>query len=191
MSVETSGSSLYWRMPSSGPEPAAARKASFPSSTLVSRETRTTRSTTDPVGTGARMATPSTFPFSSGRTSPIARAAPVDVGIRLIAAARARRRSSCGRSRIRWSFVYAWIVVMNPCSIPNASFSTFASGATQFVVQEALEMIRRARVDVLHRPVALREEPGRLQDDVDAEVDPGQVLRITLREDAKLLPGSP
>ena len=38
-----------------------------------------------------------------------------------------------------WSLVYAWIVVMNPCSIPNASFSTFAIGAMQFVVQEALE----------------------------------------------------
>jgi glyceraldehyde 3-phosphate dehydrogenase len=61
---------------------------------------------------------------------------------RMRAAARARRRSLCGRSRICWSFVYAWIVVMNPDSIPHASFSTFASGATQFVVQDALEMIR-------------------------------------------------
>ena len=40
---------------------------------------------------------------------------------------------------MRWSFVYAWIVVMKPCSIVNASCSTFASGATQFVVQEAFE----------------------------------------------------
>ena len=39
-----------------------------------------------------------------------------------------------------WSFVYAWIVVMNPCSMPNASSSTFAIGATQLVVHEALEM---------------------------------------------------
>ena len=82
---------------------------------------------------------PSTLPFSSGMTTPIARAAPVEVGIRLIAAARARRRSLCGRSRICWSFVYAWIVVMKPCSIVNASCRTFASGATQFVVQEAFE----------------------------------------------------
>ena len=85
---------------------------------------------------------PSTLPFSSGMTIPIARAAPVEVGIRLIAAARARRRSSCGRSRICWSFVYAWIVVMKPDSIPHASFSTLATGARQFVVQEALETIR-------------------------------------------------
>jgi hypothetical protein len=47
----------------------------------------------------------------------------------------------CGRSRVRWSFVYAWIVVMNPRSTVNASCSTFASGATQFVVQDALEMM--------------------------------------------------
>ena len=75
-------------------------------------------------------------------TRPIAFAAPVDVGIRLMAAERARLRSECGRSRMRWSFVYAWIVVMNPASIPKESFSTFASGATQFVVHDALETIR-------------------------------------------------
>ena len=46
-----------------------------------------------------------------------------------------------------WSFVYAWIVVMKPCSIPKASCSTFASGATQFVVHEAFEIdVVRGRV---------------------------------------------
>ena len=40
-----------------------------------------------------------------------------------------------------WSFVYAWIVVMKPRSIPNVSCSTFAIGATQFVVHDAFEMI--------------------------------------------------
>ena len=77
-----------------------------------------------------------------GMTTPIAFAAPVDVGMRLIAAARARRRSLCGRSRICWSFVYAWMVVMKPDSMPHASLRTLASGATQFVVQEAFETIR-------------------------------------------------
>jgi hypothetical protein len=38
--------------------------------------------------------------------------------------------------------VYAWIVVMKPDWIDQASFKTFASGATQLVVQDALEMIR-------------------------------------------------
>jgi hypothetical protein len=37
--------------------------------------------------------------------------------------------------------VYAWIVVIRPFSIPNASSRTFASGARQFVVQDALEMM--------------------------------------------------
>ena len=50
------------------------------------------------VATGARTEMPSTFPWSSGRTRPIAFAAPVVVGIRLMAAARARRRSLCGKS---------------------------------------------------------------------------------------------
>jgi hypothetical protein len=141
MSVDTSASSEYWRIPFSRSVPAAERNASFTSSTLVSRPTRTTRSTMDPVGTGARIDMPSTLPLRSGITTPIARAAPVDVGMRLIAAARARRRSSCGRSRMRWSFVYAWIVVMKPRWIPNVSCSTFAIGATQFVVQEAFDTI--------------------------------------------------
>ena len=61
------------------------------------------------------------------------------VGIIDTAAARARRRSLCGWSRIRWSLVYAWIVVMNPCLIPNASLMTLATGARQFVVHEAVE----------------------------------------------------
>ena len=33
------------------------------------------------------------------------------------------------------------MVVISPCSIPNASWITFANGARQFVVQEAIEMI--------------------------------------------------
>ena len=35
--------------------------------------------------------------------------------------------------------MYAWIVVMKPRSIPYASCRIFATGATQFVVQEAFE----------------------------------------------------
>jgi hypothetical protein len=36
--------------------------------------------------------------------------------------------------------VYAWIVVMIPRSIPTASWSTFATGARQFVVHDAREI---------------------------------------------------
>ena len=56
------------------------------------------------------------------------------------AAARARRRSRCGASRMRWSLVYAWVVVMKPRSMPNVSSSTLATGARQFVVHDAFEM---------------------------------------------------
>ena len=176
----------------------------FTSSADVSRPSVTTRSVSEPVATGARTEMPSTFPWSSGSTTPIAFAAPVEVGMRLIAAARARRRSLCGKSRMTWSFVYAWIVVMNPDWISPSSWSTFASGATQFVVQDAFETmwcaagvvgvvvdaehdrdvgirrrggdhdLLRARVEMLLRAFAIGEEAGGLEDDVDAQVAPRQ-----------------
>ena len=40
-----------------------------------------------------------------------------------------------------WSFVYAWIVVMKPRSIVYASCRSFATGAMQFVVHDAFEMM--------------------------------------------------
>ena len=59
---------------------------------------RTRKSVMDPQLTGTRIAMPSNFPFRSGMTSVTAFAAPVVVGIILVAAARARRRSLCGAS---------------------------------------------------------------------------------------------
>jgi hypothetical protein len=59
----------------------------------------------DTLGVGTRIAMPSIFPFTSGITSDVALAAPVVVGIIETAAARARRRSLCGRSRMLWSLV--------------------------------------------------------------------------------------
>ncbi len=91
-------------IPASGPA-AAAAYAPLTSAAETSRPNVTTRSVTEPVGTGARTEMPSTFPCRCGSTRPIAFAAPVDVGMRLIAAARARRKSLCGRSRMLWSFV--------------------------------------------------------------------------------------
>ena len=122
------------------PLPEAALTASLTSSTEVSRPATIVRSTTEPVGTGARTAKPCSLPLSSGITSPIAFAAPVEAGTRLIAAARARRRSLCGASWRRWSAVYAWIVVIRPFSMPTVSCRTFATGARQLVVHDALEM---------------------------------------------------
>src|SRR5215210_850249 len=140
MSLDTIGSSLYLRMPSKRPLSACSENAAFTSSALVSRDTSHTRSTTEPVITGARTAIPFSLPSSSGTTSPIALAAPVEVGTRFAAAARARRRSLCGPSCRFWSAVYAWIVVMIPRSIPTASCSTRATGPRQFVVQDAFEI---------------------------------------------------
>src|SRR5882757_9633218 len=140
MSEDTIGSSVYSSRPVSWPS-AAFWKAVFTSSLVTSRSSSTTRSVTEPVGTGTRIAMPSSLPASSGITSAVALAAPVVVGMMFSAAARARRRSLCGKSRMRWSFVYAWTVVIMPLTMPKFSSSTFAIGATQFVVQEALEMM--------------------------------------------------
>ena len=94
---------------------------------------------------------------------------------------------------------------MKPCSIVSSSCSTFAIGATQFVVQEAFETMLCAEasysssltpsttvtsgsvagaeistffapaVEMLLGLVALREQPGGLDRDVDAEIAPGQL----------------
>ena len=103
-SIETIGSVQNSRMPFIGPS-AAAFIAALISSLVVLFLVSTTRSTREPSGAGTRTASPSSLPLSSGSTSPMALAAPVEVGIMLIAAARARRRSLCGRSRIFWSLV--------------------------------------------------------------------------------------
>src|SRR2546430_197667 len=84
-------------MPLSAPSDAAFI-AWLISSTVVSRPAVKVRSTADPVGTGTRSAYPSSLPFSSGSTSPIALAAPVEVGTMFSAAARARPRALCGPS---------------------------------------------------------------------------------------------
>ena len=79
--------------------------AALISSAVALFDSSTVRSTTETFGVGTRIAIPSSLPFSSGMTSETALAAPVVVGIIDTPAARARRRSLCGRSRIFWSFV--------------------------------------------------------------------------------------
>ncbi len=91
-------------MPLSGPA-AAALKAAFTASTVVGFSVTTTRSVSETSGVGTRTAMPSILPLSSGITSAVALAAPVVVGMMETAAARARRRSLCGRSRMFWSLV--------------------------------------------------------------------------------------
>src|SRR3972149_8778783 len=95
-SIETNGSSQYWRMPLSSPS-AAFLNAAFTSSAVVSLSNSATRSTTETFGVGTLIAIPSSFPFNCGRTRETAFAAPVVVGIIDSAAALALRQSLCGR----------------------------------------------------------------------------------------------
>src|ERR1700681_2211224 len=91
-SADTSSSSVYPRIPFIAPL-AAEFNAALTDSTVAGLSTNTVRSTTLTFGVGTRMAYPSSFPFSSGITRCNALAAPVELGIILMAAARARRRS--------------------------------------------------------------------------------------------------
>ena len=82
---------------------------------------------------------PVSLPFSSGITLPTALAAPVDDGMMLVAAVRPPRQSFAdGPSTVFWVAVYAWMVVIRPSMIVNFSWITFATGARQFVVHDAL-----------------------------------------------------
>src|SRR4029077_19350342 len=104
------------------------------------------RSVIDPVGVGTRIEVPSSLPLRFGNKSPMALAAPVELGMIESAAARMRRRSglplrvAVAWSWSCWSLVYAWTVVIRPCSMAKRSFRTLAIGARQFVVHDALEM---------------------------------------------------
>ena len=64
-----------------------------------------TMSAIDPTGIGARTAIPSNLPASSGTARVVARAAPVEVGTRLAAPARPRRKFLLGPSTSCWPAV--------------------------------------------------------------------------------------
>src|SRR5206468_4050094 len=103
-SDDTIGSSVYSRIPCQCSDSAAFLKAAFSSSTVAALPRLQTRSVTEPSGTGTRIAIPSSLPFNSGITSPIARAAPVDAGTMLFGAERLRRRSGFPlRAMVTWS----------------------------------------------------------------------------------------
>src|SRR3989338_3913697 len=104
-STETSFLVSYPRIPFMGPF-AALSNARLISSAVAFFASSTERSTTDTSGVGTRMAYPFNFPSRSGITFPMALAAPVELGMIDCAAARARRRSLWGKSRIFWSLVY-------------------------------------------------------------------------------------
>jgi len=68
-----------------------------------------------------------------------------------------------GPSTVFCVAVYEWMVVMRPSSMPKPSFrSTWTSGARQFVVQEALEMIEcfeRSRFESLTPMTSVMSSP--------------------------------
>ena len=88
-SIETLGAGSYPIIPFNFPEAASATQA-LTSSSVTRLEASKVRSMHDTFGVGTRMAVPSSLPAISGNTSPRAIAAPVDVGIKARAAARAR-----------------------------------------------------------------------------------------------------
>ena len=187
------------------------------SSAVGSAPTWTTRSTIEPVGTGARIDMPSTLPLSSGSTTPIARAAPVEVGMRLIAAARARRRSLCGRSSdllvVRVRVDRRHEAALDPVRLvqdlrDRRDAVRRAGGVRDDVMLLGVVLavvdaeddrevrigrrggdddLLRARLQVLLGVGAVREQTGRLDRDVDAEVAPRQVGRVALGEELDLV----
>ena len=140
MSEETIGSSVYWRIPAKPPVSARERNASLISSTVVSRAASTVRSTTEPVGTGARTAKPCSLPLSSGITRPI--------GLRRAGRGRDevdRRRAGAPQVLVR-RVLQALVGRVGvdrrhqPVLDADVSCSTLATGARQLVVHDALEM---------------------------------------------------
>src|SRR5678816_1701279 len=103
-STETSGPSVYARIPLSAPF-AAAFITVLISSIVVARFAWNVRSTSDTLIVGTRTEKPSSLPLSSGSTRPTAAAAPVLVGIMDCVAERARRRSLWNTSVSTWSLV--------------------------------------------------------------------------------------
>src|SRR3954462_6199490 len=96
---------------------------------------------------------PVNFLLSSGITTPTALAAPVDDGMMFSKMPRPPRQSLLeGPSTVFWVAVAACTVVINPRLIPQVSFNTFAIGARQFVVHEALEMMDSPSYVLLFTP---------------------------------------
>ena len=80
------------------------------------------------------------MPFNAGSTLPTAFAAPVDEGMMFCPAPRPPRQSlPLGPSTVFWVAVVACTVVISPSLMPKFSWMIFASGARQFVVQEAFD----------------------------------------------------
>merc|ERR550537_223866 len=140
-SVLTTSSAVQLRTPFMDVSDASLMAATI-SSMVASFSNLHVRSTTETSGVGTRKAMPVSLPLREGITFPTALAAPVEEGMILAEAQRPPRQSlppRLGPSTVSWVAVMAWTVVIKPSTIVNFSWTTFANGARQFVVQEALE----------------------------------------------------
>merc|ERR550537_225662 len=136
-SVLTTSSSVQLKTPFIEPSDSALMAATI-SSIVASFSNLHVRSTTETSGVGTRKAMPVSLPLSEGMTLPTA----VAEGMMFCEAQRPPRQSlppRDGPSTVSWVAVIACTVVMRPSTMPNLSFTTFASGARQFVVHDALE----------------------------------------------------
>merc|ERR1719171_416547 len=139
-SVLTTSSLVQLKTPFMDPSDSALMAATI-SSMVASFSSLHVRSTTDTSGVGTRKAMPVSLPLSEGMTLPTALAAPVADGMMFCEAQRPPRQSLPpreGPSTVSWVAVIACTVVMRPSTMPNLSLTTFASGARQLVVHEAL-----------------------------------------------------
>merc|ERR1719472_220169 len=139
-SVLATSSSVQLKIPFIEPSDSALIAATI-SSMVASFSSLHVKSTTDTSGVGTRNAIPVSLPFSDGITLPTAFAAPVADGMMFCDAQRPPRQSlppRDGPSTVSCVAVMACTVVIRPSTMPNLSFTTFASGARQFVVHDAL-----------------------------------------------------
>ena len=200
------------RIPASGPRVGGRPEGGVHLIAVDRSRDSTTRSTIEPTGTGALIASAPIFPSSSGSTVPSARVAPVVVGIRLIAAARARRRSLCGASRTRLrrrvgvhgrheaaldpERVMEHLrqrrdAVRRAGGVRDDSVALWVVGVVVDAENERhVGVVGHGRdhdspcagVEVRLRLVALLEASGRLDDHVDTELAPGKIRRVGNRE---------
>merc|ERR1719247_2801155 len=125
-----------------GPASEAALIAATMSAIGAGFAVRQVKSTTETSGVGTRKAMPVSLPFMSGITLPTAFAAPVEDGMMFADAQRPPRQSlppRLGPSTVSCVAVIAWTVVIRPSVMPKLLWITFARGARQLVVHEALE----------------------------------------------------
>src|SRR6266700_2068498 len=177
-------------IPSSGPS-AARLKASLTSSTATSRPSTTARSVSEPSSTGTRSEMPSSLPLSSGMARLAALAALV-VGVGVHRGHEApldaegvqqhlghRHHRVGGAGRVGDDVVAGGIVF----GVVDAHHD----GDVLALGRRGDDHLAGARLEVQGGAVAVGEAAGRLDHDVDAQVPPAELRRVTLGRGADRL----